>query len=104
MGGKLDILHDNVMGLDLEPFSLISSAKRTFVVRTADRYLQQDTVGLAGRSNHISFVMHQKLLQVQVPLDFVNRILSLWWQFGNQAASFYCKEKVGGRIQNYWAY
>jgi hypothetical protein len=59
LSGKGDVRHNNFIRLDAKALASVSAAKSALVSGAADGYLQQDAVGLAGRPDDVSFVMHK---------------------------------------------
>ena len=68
--GKKDVAEDDAILLDPEALVRIRSAKGTAVMGTAQGDLQQDAVGLAGRPDAISFIMHAGHFQKPDPSSF----------------------------------
>jgi hypothetical protein len=64
--GEFDVLHDDRIRFYPKPFTRIGAAKSTFVVGAPDGYLQQNAVGLTGRTDYVAFVMHRVSLRVVV--------------------------------------
>ena len=58
LGGKGDVGHDDVVGLDLEALAAVGAAEGAFVVGAAHGDLQQYGVGLAGGPDDVAFVVH----------------------------------------------
>jgi hypothetical protein len=58
-GRKIDIGIYDVIAFYPESLSPVSSAEGTLVARAAHGYLQQYAVGLAGRADNVSFVVHE---------------------------------------------
>jgi hypothetical protein len=55
---KSDILQYHFLGFDFEPLTFIGPTEPTFVMGTTHGNLKQNTIGLAGRPDNVSFIMH----------------------------------------------
>jgi hypothetical protein len=62
VGGKIDIGFDNGVVLDAEAALRIHRAETAFVVGAAGGDLQENGVGLTGRPEHISLVVHLSMV------------------------------------------
>ena len=61
--GKLKVCINGILCLQLEANVLIGTAEGAFIIGTSDRYLEDDCVCLAGRSDDIPYIVHIKSLQ-----------------------------------------
>jgi len=58
LGGKRNVGHDLFIGFDFEALTCVGATECAFIMGAADRYLQEDTVGFAGRPDNVTFVVH----------------------------------------------